>query len=203
MGNIIIKTENSAPSQNIPSKSSKWIANKFEELEIKNLLDFGCGRLRNEQIFCQYDCAISVIDIEAQIKRLPKESLSKFNVYTYEHDELPINEFDVVTLILVLHIIPDVATRKEVLKRAYSAVKPGGYLLIDVPTGERYYRQMCTEENKYNDGFILSHGSSKTFYKNYLAKELDNFINETICVEKVATPYFDKHICRLFIKGKK
>lgn len=196
----VIKPENSAPSQTIPSKSSFWIINLINQKQIKTMLDFGCGRLRNENAFSKTKCIISVLDTKEQIKRLEKNNLMNYTTYIFEEDSLPKNSFDLVVLISVLHIIPDKSTRNKVLKMAYNSLKDGGYLFVDVPTGERYYRQKCSENNRYKDGFLLQHGKSYTFYKNYHAKELDEFVFRSIPIKKISGPYFEKHICRLYKK---
>ena len=61
--------------------------------------------------------------------------------------------------------MPDKQTRTHLLEIAASKLHNPGYLVIDVPTGERYYRQRCSDFNKYKDGWVMGLGPIYTFYK--------------------------------------
>ena len=77
---------------------------------------------------------------------------------------------------------------------------PFGYLVIDVPCQENYYRHKCTAENVFNDGWVMGNGTYRTFYKNYSAKELDSLLNKRFSLEQFKKVWFDKHIIRIMKK---
>lgn len=99
-----------------------------------SVLDLGCGNGRMADIFVDSDIQYRGIDnsqelIKIATERFAGSSWAQFAV----GDALSINyenEFDLVLLIAVLHHIPTRELRLKVLKNIYSALKPGGRLVI-------------------------------------------------------------------------
>jgi hypothetical protein len=196
----IISVENSAPSQNIPAKSVIIASEIIYKLGVRSIVDFGCGRLRNIPSLEKHFNKIILVDTKVQCDKIKNNSLFKSHYELYSTEEFANlnNTYDAIFLILVLHIVPEISVRKEILNIIPSKLSANGFLIVDVPTGEKYYRQKCNEKNRYNDGWIMGTGNIKTFYKQYSAIELDNFIIENSKLKLSQKINVDKHLIRIF-----
>ena len=167
------------------------------------VVDIGCGRLRNLGTLRKFFSDITLVDTKLQCRRienlLPKSSC--IELLDNEQFKNSRQKFNAAFLISILHVIPDPQKRNELLSLAINKIYKSGYIVIDVPSGERYYRQKCTPENKYRDGWVMGNGTTRTFYKNYTAKELDTFLTNHNRLELFRKVWFDKHIVRVMIKG--
>jgi SAM-dependent methyltransferase len=198
-----ITVENSAPSQIIPAKSVKLSTEIIKPHGIKSVVDFGCGRLRNIPILTKEYKNITVVDTKKQCEKIIVNPLFNRNLKLLtdiEFYNLKV-QFDAVYLILVLHIIPDIKTRMAILKSINDRLNKGGFLIIDVPTGEKYYRNKCNSNNRYLDGWLMKNGNTNTFYKQYSTSELDNFIANCTKLDIFTKISIDKHIVRIFKKN--
>lgn len=203
MDEFKIIVENSAPSQSKPAKSVTWSCDILNDpTKDLSVVDLGCGRLRNLQILSTYFSNIILVDTIMQCERLihARCDFKGNTLIDCESFENGSDEYDIIFLICVLHIIPTVSDRENLLKLAYSKLKPGGFLVVDVPQGEQYYKSKMIPENRINDGYLLGKGFKRTFYKNYHAKELDDFITKDDKFEMYIKKYFDKHLTRIFQK---
>jgi hypothetical protein len=196
----IITVENSAPSQIIPAKSVIKASEILKSLGVKSVVDFGCGRLRNLTIYSRQFHSITLVDTKLQCEKILKNPL-----YTSRHKLCTDTEFskinqkyDAVFLIMVLHIIPEENKRIEILKAIVNKLNIDGFLVVDVPTGEKYYRNKCSLNNKFLDGWIMKNGTTNTFYKQYTAIELDNFITNNSHLKLLRKISLDKHLVRIF-----
>jgi len=196
---FVITVENSAPFQKKTAKSVTWAAEILRDLGVTRVVDIGCGRLRNLKVFQTFFSHITLVDTELQCKRtkdlVPK--LEQVRLIDTERFMQYKNKFHAAFLISVLHIIPDKKSRERILSMAIEKVRGPGYIVIDVPYGENYYRQKCTIENKYRDGWIMGDGQNRTFYKNYNARELDELLINRMSLELFKKVWFDKHIVRI------
>jgi len=85
---------------------------------------------------------------------------------------------DAAVIVCVLHTIPSVKARKDLLRAIRRNVKKGGKLLVDVPFGEPYYRRKMTMERRYRDGYLMGCGSCRTFYKEFDEEEIKSLVEE-------------------------
>ena len=198
-----IQVENSAPSQHRSARSVHWAAPILHGLGARSAVDLGCGRLRNLPILTRYFDEIVLVDTELQCQRIAGSvpSSRRFRLLTVAAFKSDTRVYDTVFLISVLHIIPGKKTRIRLLELATSKLHNPGYLVIDVPVGERYYRQQCSESNRYKDGWVMGVGPLYTFYKNYSSKELDDFIQSCTGFELHSKISIDKHLARIWCNG--
>ena len=196
---FVIMVENSAPSQRKSAKSVTWASKILSDLGVTKVVDIGCGRLRNLDALQAFFTHITLVDTKLQCERIkglvPKsEQVRLIDSEQFTHNK---KKFHAAFLISVLHVIPDKKLRKQLLTMATEKVCKSGYVVIDVPCGEKYYRQKCTPENKYKDGWIMGDGYHRTFYKNYNTRELDELLTSGMSIELCKKVWFDKHIVRI------
>ena len=110
-------------------------------------------------------------------------------------------KFDAIFLISVLHVVDKPSTRKKLLWLAREKLSTPGFLIVDVPAGERYYRQNCTMQNRHGDGWVMGSGSIRTFYKTFGANEIDRLIESCTRLTLFKSTYIDKHIVRIWWSG--
>jgi hypothetical protein len=79
-------------------------------------------------------------------------------------------------------------------------LKNDGLILVDVPTHETYYARRCNEENQHLDGWVMGKGQYRTFYKNFTAKQIDDFIRKSASFQKIDANSQIKHVTRIFKK---
>lgn len=197
-----IVVENSAPSQKRAAKSVSWAAPVLRELGVTCVVDVGCGRLRNLDVFQRSFSDITLVDTKLQFKRIkdlvPKsQKIRLLDAERFRDDK---RRYHAAFIISVLHILPDRKTRKRVISLAIRKLCRFGYIVVDVPTGENYYRHKCKAENKYRDGWLMGEGKYKTFYKKYSARELDKLLTDGMHLELYKKVWFDKHIVRIMKK---
>lgn len=199
-----IVVENSAPSQTKGAKSVCWAAEILRGLGAKRVAEIGCGRLRNLKILQASFSDITLVDTELQCERvrnlMPKSQ--KIRLLDTERFLRDKKEYDAIFIISVLHVIPEVKARREILSLAINKVHARGYIVVDVPCGENYYRKKCTSENQYRDGWVMGNGPFRTFYKNYSAKELDAFLTNGKPLKVYKKVWFEKHIIRIMKKKR-
>lgn len=201
MSKIKIVVENSAPSQVKPAKSVVWACNLLKNDKF-NVADIGCGRLRNLVTLNSSFSSLVLVDTKNQCERIrnSKQNIGSSELLDFETFISRDDKFDVVFIICVLHIIPDIAERKRILDQACIKLKENSFLVIDVPSGVNYYRKRMSSENKYKDGYLFGSSSIKTFYKNYHRIELDKFVTKNRPLSLYRKTYFDKHLVRIYRK---
>jgi trans-aconitate methyltransferase len=199
-----IQVENSAPSQAQAAKSVLWASSILSILGVNRVADLGCGRLRNLEILQKHFSEITLVDTEFQCSRISTlvPSIRGIRLKTIDDFMMERRTYEAVFLISVLHVIPKPRDRKESVLLAHSKLRKGGYLAVDVPTGESYYRQRCTKENRYSDGWLMGVGDVRTFYKNYLTSEFDQLISSNTSFTLFQKTYVDHHIIRIWQKSK-
>ena len=199
---IIVRVENSAPSQSKPAKSVSWATDILRNNGVNEVVDLGCGRLRNLKVLKEGFKSITLVDTLLQCQRIRDEVKKNKKVKLLSNIEFvkENKKYDAIFMISILHTIPIIKERKNLISLAISKLKLNGYLIIDVPTGVTYYRNRCTGENKYKDGYLMGNGNIKTFYKQYFAAELDKLLTESNQLKLFKKIYFDKHLTRIMVK---
>lgn len=198
-----IQIENSAPSQGKPAKSVLLSSAILKKLNVRSVVDLGCGRLRNFNVLRRYFPEITPVDTDLQCQRIrdllqPHQRILLLSISEFEKNE---KKYDAIFLISVLHVIDKPKQREKLLSIASSKLHNSGFLIVDVPTGERYYRQHCTNENKHGDGWVMGTGPVRTFYKNFYAEEFDDLIAACTEFRLYLKLSLDKHIIRIWRKG--
>jgi SAM-dependent methyltransferase len=202
MKDFQICVENSAPSQSIPAKSAEWGARILRAPNCRKIIDLGCGRLRNLPVLMKHFETVTVVDTKIQFERIKDAIPKSKKVHFKTLDELEVSDviYDGVFCISVLHTIPKIQTRRHLIKVAHRKLRSGGLLLVDVPASETYYLRRCNSENRYSDGWVMGRNKLRTFYRNYSANEMDEFIQKIGTFRKVISNNQVKHITRIFEK---
>lgn len=204
MGDYIIRVENSAPSQSQPAKSVSWAASLLGDLKVHSVADIGCGRLRNLPVLIRNFSKIMLIDTELQCNRIKSDVPHSKEVLLQSTDqfEKSSERFDAAFLISVLHIMPSRQRRFRLLETAFRKIKLGGFLVVDVPTGENYYLRRCGRHNAFRDGYLMGKSGTRTFYKLFSAKELDALVGGSANFHLIEVGSVDKHLCRIWLRGE-
>lgn len=104
------------------------------------LLDVGCGDGIFLNFFHSPRWKTSGIEINPyQAKKARQKTGSKILRQTIEQAKLPQSAFDIVT---TWHVLEHLTKPKTVLQKVRRALKPGGYLLLEVPHGQAWYRKI-------------------------------------------------------------
>lgn len=167
---MIICPEKTAIKNSV-SKSTKIIETLMSK--DKEILDYGCGKLRNTKYLKKQGFTnISVIDTETQINSLSKKELQDFWYYN-SPNQIKDNTFDCVLCSFVLNVLlPDV--RKEVIKEIERVAKD--IIILEVRTDN----DLKSTKNKveYEDGYLIGKGKIKTFQKPFNTSNFISFIKE-------------------------
>lgn len=145
----------------IPRSSASPIAQAVVEklvttLGIKSVLDFGCGRGADLKYY--EGCGLRAIGYDPH----PPFGWSTF----------PSGQFDLVTVVFVLNVLPSPHERLEVLKKASSCVNPGAPMLVVTRSREEIEAEAKSKQwPQHNDGY-WSHEGKGTFQKGINREEL-------------------------------
>lgn len=159
------------------SKSAKIIKDNYKQPI--NILDYGCGKLRNSKYLLNKGFQISILDTTNQISSLNESDLKLFkNTYIVDDINLNnINKHKVILCSFVLNVIPTENERLDVLNNIYSLLEDNGSLYLEVRT-KNFIKTAKTKE-VYNDGYVLGKGNVKTFQKGFDKTDLINLLNQT------------------------
>lgn len=172
---MIIKPEKTAIITGV-SSSAKIIYDKHVNQSSIEVLDYGCGKLRNTKYLLENNFNVSVIDTAEQISKQKDviKELSIDNVYTIEN--LPNKQFDIILCSFVLNVIPQLNTRNQVLTNIYNLISSDGIIYIEVRDNK--FVKTLKNNIKYNDGLLTGSGKIKTFQKPYTKDELKSYLEE-------------------------
>jgi DNA phosphorothioation-associated putative methyltransferase len=76
--------------------------------------------------------------------------------------------YDVVTMTYVLNVIEDAAERRDVIRRAWRKVAPGGSLIVTT----RSPTNVELTGEPWRDGFLVKHAGGYTFQRGFDGREL-------------------------------
>lgn len=180
---IIISPEKTAIVTGI-SKSAKILARDTNtDLDI---LDYGCGKLRNSKFLLNEGFNVSILDTTKQLTLLPIDNLNKFeNIYQVEHLEFNnINRYSAILCSFVLNVIPNKEDRIIALNNIYELLEENGIAYIEV-RGKGFLKNAKSKQS-FNDGYILGTGRVKTFQKGFNKDDLKGLIRESLLeIEKI------------------
>jgi len=199
-----IRVENSAPSQTRAAKSVVWAAPILAGLGAREVVDLGCGRLRNLAVLEEHFPQLTLVDTELQCQRVRALLPNREGVELISIDEFRCTKarYDAVFLVAVLHTVDKPSVRKALLEVAAAKLRGSGFLVIDVPAGEHYYRVRCSQANRHGDGWAMGSGPIRTFYRSFDAEALDRLVERTESFELYERVSIDKHIVRIWRKFK-
>ncbi len=183
---ITINLCKSAPVQIKPIPVIADLISYWEKRGIKEIIDIGCGKLRNSLILVKHfylwisDFKDQFTSPKTQERLAVLTSNPNFRgiIYPDELKKGPLN-VDAALLCFVLHTIPDVHLRKELVKSTISNLKTTGEIFVATPYGESYYKNKMSDDNKLKDGYIFHADQSQgTFYKEITREEIDKLFSE-------------------------
>jgi hypothetical protein len=195
-----IRVENSAPSQRQSAFSVRWSAPILAKEGVINIADFGSGALRNLHVQERIFHEITLVETEVRCKTLRPSLAGKNHVRLQStkafHDDN--STYDAIFLIAVLHIIPDRNYRQKIVKLAAAKIRPGGFMVVDVPQSETYYIRRFAKLPRHKDGYLLRWGSHYTFYKNFYCAELDEMFAKIAGIQLFRKVHYCKHLIRIW-----
>ena len=125
---------------------------------IKKILDYGCGRGRDVSYYGQFGYDVAGYD--------PYEP--------YGFSALPTGTFDLACLTYVLNVIPSNHERTDVIAKAASYIRPGGFVIL-VARSEKAIESNAERKGwkRHLDGY-WSHEGRGMFEKGFVKEELIN-----------------------------
>ena len=152
---MIIYTHRTAIKRKTGSRPVRDLIEGKYLLNVKSILDFGCGHGGDAKYL--RECHGGIVN-----KHDPHPSFGTPRP-TY-------SEYDMVTMIYVVNVIPREGDRRIALRNAWRMVAPGGLLFLASRT-EREVEDQAAKYGweTYGDGYVTSR---KTFQKGYNAVQL-------------------------------
>lgn len=185
---IIIKPEYSAvgaKNHDKPSRAVQSAIETFKQEDLNRIVEVGCGLLANTPHILNAFPFVVLLDTKNQYQRIKNKlselsgKYSSFNEFidtdSFQRNRL---QLDGALIINVLHILPEIHERIELLKGVYRNLRKKGFIFIDVPRNETFYRNSVKTAKSYNDGYIMRRGGYYTFYVNIRFEELKGYAEE-------------------------
>lgn len=106
----------------------------FQQKQLRSVLDYGAGTLRNSCCLADAGFHVYAADIPAQVERIMNMANSRQLAGVLSTSELDESRLgvDLVVSSYVLNIIPDGTEKSRYIKNIAVNLRPGGYLLIEV-----------------------------------------------------------------------
>jgi hypothetical protein len=126
--------------------------------------------------------SVYAIDMEAQRRRIQNriEECSKHPSFAgfRSVDEFRLSKLRLggAYVVNVLHTLPEVDQRIDLLVVTARNLRSNGFILIDVPSFADYYKGRMSRANAYGDGYLFRQGPDAfTFYRFSRAEEVDEW----------------------------
>lgn len=104
------------------------------------LLDVGCEQGNFLKLFDEAKWQVSGIEINPHMAKIAKQNLPQAKIYTQKIEDFNNRQkFDVITLWHVFEHLGEVKRQRAKLK---SMLRPGGYLIMEMPNGESIWRKV-------------------------------------------------------------
>jgi hypothetical protein len=175
----IIRPENSAPSCTTPPLSLSHFLAEARARKLRRVVDVGAGRLRATNPLLDAGLDVWTVETELQLARTAELLSSARRRYPRLRTPLSAGQFgssalnlDGAVCICVLHTVPAIRGRTEILRALRKNLSVGGLLLLDVPHGLTYYHRPDSRAKEFLDGYIMGPGPVHTFFKEYTESEL-------------------------------
>jgi len=185
---IIIRPEYSAvatKNPDRPSRAAQAVIEDFKEKKVKKVVEIGCGLLANTPHILNAFPFVILVDTKYQYQRIKGKldelssvspSFKKFiDTNSFQNEGL---RLDGAIVINVLHVLPTVRGRIRLLTNIHQNLKEKGFIFIDVPHNETYYRDLVKTAKSHKDGYIMKRGNYFTFYKNMTFDELNGYTDK-------------------------
>ncbi len=168
-----------------PSRATRAAISALQRVDAERICELGCGLLATTPYLLDAFPSVVLVDRQAQIERIG----NKVAVLAEEYESLlglmEANEFagndldlDAAVVINVLHVLPIIGDRIQLLKSVARNLRDGGFLFLDGPRNETYYRTLVKTASPYRDGFVMRRDSYFTFYKNLSFTDLADYSEE-------------------------
>lgn len=144
--------------------------------------DVGCGYMRGTIELLRHHKRVYAIDSELQRARISarladcerEPAFAGFRTISeFEQSQL---RLEGAYLVNVLHTLPSVDQRLDALRMIRRNVRRAGFVLIDVPAYEHYYKDRMRPSNRFGDGYVFEKYPGRfTFYRFTTPTELDGW----------------------------
>lgn len=194
-----IWVESSTPSQRRSAFSVRWAAPILRKIGVKRVADVGCGTLCNLPVLRKNFDEITLVETARRCELIAPviRGMNDTRVLSTRDFERDYAAYDAVFLISVLHIIPSPSERRRLVRRAIEKLKPGGFVVVDVPQSETYYNRRRDVMTRA-DGYLTRWGNHYAFYKSFYADELDAMFTKPRSVALFQRVCYPKHIIRIW-----
>jgi len=172
----------STPSCKYPVAELPEIIGLLKSLNVKSVIDFGCGNGRNSRLLNEafertllVECIINV-----QKLRLDKD-FEGYEIIDYDSFKKQSTEkIDAAILSFVLHTLPSTKYTIDILNLVKSKLKRVGFIVIISPKNDSKYTTTKTAGLlKKDDGFIKTlKGGKYSYYKNLNQKDIIELLTE-------------------------
>lgn len=169
---MIIKPENTSIANGV-AQGVKIYLKRFpcESNNGLSILDYGSGCFGRNSIYMlnQGYTDVSILDVEAQYKRMNKELIARFKG-AYTNQFLPDRKYDLICNNFVLNVIPSIEVRAEIITNIAKLLKDDGKAVFEVRSKEDILTGKYIEP--YQDGYLMGKNTVKTFQKAFDIDEL-------------------------------
>lgn len=178
----------------------RWAAPILAKEGVKRIADIGSGTLRNLRVQERNFEEIGLVETEKRSQMLRADVIGKNHIQLQSTKEFEEGHaiYDAIFFICVLHTIPEPKYREKLVKLAATKIRSGGFIVVDVPQSETYYKRRQKRLPQYKDGFLLRWGDHFTFYKNYYSKELDALFEKIPNIQLFDKIHYCKHLIRIW-----
>jgi SAM-dependent methyltransferase len=178
----------------------RWAAPLIRREGVLKIADFGSGTLRNLSVQEKSFDEITLVETKRRCEALAQQVRGKNHLRLLStHDfSLESELYDAVFFICVLHTIPDPSYRQRLVNMAVEKLKPGGFIVVDVPHSETYYNRRRRLLPRYKDGYLLRWGDHCTFYKRFYRSELDAMFEKIPKIQLFRKTWYCKHLIRIW-----
>ncbi len=206
---IVIDLTKSAPNQIKPFPRIKDLCRYWRAKGYEEVIDVGCGQLRNSLVLVDH-FKLWICDFPQQLRSpTATDRLAALQAHRNFLGIIRPREFekgrltaDASILAYVLHTLPERGMRARLVQLTIRNTRAPHEVFIAAPNGEYYYRQRMAEHNQFGDGHLFGGGKQyKTFYREYTAKQIDEFMRD-LCFELDRTFPADKKNQRTYLKKK-
>lgn len=162
-------------------QSVDWIDQITEFKSGQKLLDLGCGPGIYAELFVDQGFEVTGIDFSKRsidyAEKSAKENKKHISYFCQNYLDLDEqNAFDVITLIYCDFGVLSPENRMKLLHKIYSALKPGGYFIMDAFT-EKYHEDFVEKQAvSYVDGGYWSEAAYVCIQRNLRDEETKTFL---------------------------
>lgn len=166
-------------------RSVEWISSLALKQENTKLLDLGCGPGIYAERFYNKGFHVTGIDFSRRSIDYARESAKakKLDIFYLYQDYLELDfqeQFDVVTLIYCDFGVLSDTDRGSLLKRIFRGLRPGGTLIFDVFTPNRYKDVKETKDYSYQESGFWNRNPHLCFESIYRYDECNTFLNQYV-----------------------